>query len=816
MNGDKPQDTGGLSSQYQTYERQKCFIAYTERTDWSDDLLSACQEVLCRPEFNLESDYAGKHFDPDVPLRQKALELIANARYGIYDLSYWQDKEGKWQIPSNVFIELGMAIALNRPILLLRHANNRELELPDCLKSVSGHILRFSGETTLKRALLKRLPQWVNAPPERDWWNRYCIFGGRVCEYRGAHPRAKQWGQKTLRCHISDGPDVDRDDFRGVVEDVLGRFGNVMFDYLDALPVAKGYDFLLCTRCQTVRSTPFAIYRITPNTPAETFIAIGMSIALEAQFEYKISKILLTDNVQDVPSLLSGYEVVVARSDKDRKSHLRTFMPTVVQKVRETAWKPRPLPFIESVLPLVREVRAEAGKLSRFLPAGDLSLNLESRHLTKGELTYKLTPKEFELLKAFMRNPGRVLSRKYLMKKVWETDYVGDTRTLDVHIRRLREKIEDNPSNPLYLRTVRGVGYRFEAQVSDRVFGTVKWFDAPKGWGFITKADGEDIFVRYSGIVGEGYQDLAEGQRVEFTIEQTPKGPQAVQVVPLEDNLARDYQPISSPFLFGAPVRDPVMFFDREEELTRALMLIEREQHLSIVGPRRIGKTSLLLAIRQRLQDRKEYICLSIDMQGLRSEQEFYLRLEKELKRAPGAKLPSDDAKEVSVLEVETILGEVKRNEQRVVLLLDEFEVAAQGFLAGELSDQFFGTLRAWGSSNLITMVVVSATDLFELAVGSQMASPFANIFTVLRLGAFSREVASQLATLSGSVPFSQEEVDFIVDTTGGHPFFIQMFCSLLIEAKNRDLGQVDLQAVRKQFLEQIEPYRGVLDDALK
>jgi hypothetical protein len=347
VSGEDSQDTGGLSPQYHTYERQKCFIAYTEQAQWSDDLLSACREVLSRPEFNLEPDYARKHFYPDVPLRQKALELIANARYGIYDLSYWRDEKGKWQMPRNVFIELGMAIAFNRPTLLLRHANNRELELPECLKSVKGHILEFSGETTLERVLEERLPQWVNAPPDRDWWNRYCIFGGRTCEHRKAHPRAKQWGQKTLRCHISDSPDVDRDDFRAVIEEVLGRFSNVTFDYLDALSLTKGYDFLLCTHCQTVRSTPFAIYRITPRTLAETCVAVGMSIALESQFEYKIPKILFVEDVHTIPSLLSGYEVVVARNDTERKSHLRTFMPTVIQKVQETAWEPRPLPFVE-------------------------------------------------------------------------------------------------------------------------------------------------------------------------------------------------------------------------------------------------------------------------------------------------------------------------------------------------------------------------------------------------------------------------------------------------------------------------------------
>lgn len=337
----------GMRRQYQSYERQKCFIAFTERVDWAGDLLDACQEILRRPEFNLEPDYAGRHLILDAPLRQKALELIANARYGIYDLSYWRDEKGAWQVPRNVFIELGMAIALNRPTLLLRHASNQELDLPECLKSVSQHILVFSGQSTLKLALKQRLPQWINALPEQAWWNRHCIFGGRVCEYREAHPRSRQWGQKKLCCHISDGLDIDRSDFRNVVEEVLERFNDITYKYLDGLSEINGYDFLLCSHCQTVRSTPFAIYRISRHTPPETFMAIGMSTALEAQFEYTIPKLILTEDPQDVPSLLTGYEVVVARNDGERKMHLRRFMPTVVQKVRETVWKPRPLPFID-------------------------------------------------------------------------------------------------------------------------------------------------------------------------------------------------------------------------------------------------------------------------------------------------------------------------------------------------------------------------------------------------------------------------------------------------------------------------------------
>ena len=66
-----------------------------------------------------------------------------------------------------------------------------------------------------------------------------------------------------------------------------------------------------------------------------------------------------------------------------------------------------------------------------------------------------------------MSHPNEVLSRRYLMKHGWNTDYLGDTRTLDVHIRWVREAIEDNPSKPRYVRTVRGVGYRFVLSVSN-------------------------------------------------------------------------------------------------------------------------------------------------------------------------------------------------------------------------------------------------------------------------------------------------------------------------------------------------------------
>jgi DNA-binding response OmpR family regulator len=98
----------------------------------------------------------------------------------------------------------------------------------------------------------------------------------------------------------------------------------------------------------------------------------------------------------------------------------------------------------------------------RELTAGSLSLDPDTRVLTRGQDVIQLRPKEAALLALFMQNQGKVLNRPEIIRRVWETDYVGDTRTLSVHIRWLRLKIEDDPNHPRLLRTVRGIGYRFE------------------------------------------------------------------------------------------------------------------------------------------------------------------------------------------------------------------------------------------------------------------------------------------------------------------------------------------------------------------
>jgi two-component system OmpR family response regulator len=97
-----------------------------------------------------------------------------------------------------------------------------------------------------------------------------------------------------------------------------------------------------------------------------------------------------------------------------------------------------------------------------IIQAGELQINVNQHTVTLGEKQITLKPKEFDLLAFLARHRGQVLTRETLLERVWDYDYSGGTRTVDVHIRWLREKIETDPSKPHYIHTVFGVGYKFE------------------------------------------------------------------------------------------------------------------------------------------------------------------------------------------------------------------------------------------------------------------------------------------------------------------------------------------------------------------
>ena len=115
----------------------------------------------------------------------------------------------------------------------------------------------------------------------------------------------------------------------------------------------------------------------------------------------------------------------------------------------------------------IRAVLRRGGETEELLPpvleGGPVRMDIERHVVTVDGESLRLPLKEFELLEMLLRNAGRVLTRMQLIDRVWGSDYVGDTKTLDVHIKRLRAKMEPDPANPRHIVTLRGLGYKYEA-----------------------------------------------------------------------------------------------------------------------------------------------------------------------------------------------------------------------------------------------------------------------------------------------------------------------------------------------------------------
>lgn len=112
---------------------------------------------------------------------------------------------------------------------------------------------------------------------------------------------------------------------------------------------------------------------------------------------------------------------------------------------------------------LRRRITESSPSNSGQLIAGPVKIDIDKHTITINGLPASLPLKEFELLEFLVRNSGRVLTRTQLIDRVWGSDYFGDTKTLDVHIKRLRAKIESDPANPTYIQTIRGLGYKFQS-----------------------------------------------------------------------------------------------------------------------------------------------------------------------------------------------------------------------------------------------------------------------------------------------------------------------------------------------------------------
>ena len=196
-------------------------------------------------------------------------------------------------------------------------------------------------------------------------------------------------------------------------------------------------------------------------------IEAGDGAAGIAEFDRRGADIVLLDLM--MPGL-SGTEVC-------RQLRLRGAVPVIMLTARDTEidkvvglelgaddYVTKPFSHRE----LVARMRAvlRRGQDSELVPdiieVAGVRMDVERHEVSVNGERLKLALKEFELLEILLRNAGRVMTRGQLIDRIWGADYVGDTKTLDVHIKRLRTKIEPDPTNPRYLITVRGLGYKFE------------------------------------------------------------------------------------------------------------------------------------------------------------------------------------------------------------------------------------------------------------------------------------------------------------------------------------------------------------------
>ncbi|MZP28988.1 response regulator [Heliobacterium undosum] len=170
---------------------------------------------------------------------------------------------------------------------------------------------------------------------------------------------------------------------------------------------------------------------------------------------------------------LDGLELCRRVRSRNHSSHLPILMLTAkgeeVDKViglemgaDDYMTKPfSPRELVARIKALLRRTTRSDARPGGPMQVGELTIDAERYEIRVGGVKQDLTPKEFELLRWLASHPGKVFTREFLLERIWGYDFFGDSRTVDVHIRHLRQKVEKDPGNPRYIETVRGVGYKF-------------------------------------------------------------------------------------------------------------------------------------------------------------------------------------------------------------------------------------------------------------------------------------------------------------------------------------------------------------------
>jgi two-component system response regulator RegX3 len=216
--------------------------------------------------------------------------------------------------------------------------------------------------------------------------------------------------------------------------------------YREALSVALEREGF---RVETAADGPEAIERFDAAHPALVLLDVmlprmsGVDVCRELRTRSQVPIIMVTAKTAEIDAVV-GLEVG-ADDYVTKPFRLRELVARVRAALRRA---PRP--------------GAERGSLEETIEVGDVRVDVARHEVLVHDELVPLPLKEFELLELLMLNAGRVLTRDVLIDRIWGPNYYGDTKTLDVHVKRLRSKIEDDPARPTRIVTVRGVGYRYE------------------------------------------------------------------------------------------------------------------------------------------------------------------------------------------------------------------------------------------------------------------------------------------------------------------------------------------------------------------
>lgn len=315
--------------------KEKCFIGYFEKSPLNEDLLSTCKELFCESPYNFDLVGLINSSITEVTEREAILDSIKEAAYGVYDISYQKDENGNWHIPGDILIKIGIAIASNQKILLVRDSRKKIFRLPEILQGIDLPIIEFSGGKTLRDGLQREFHKVFSAT-EKDQSYQQCSFIRKSCMYTEMHPRLFHVGYQEIKTIIVDGND-GKEDFRHTLERVLRRQNKIQYEFYEKAYQQYNEAINFCAFCKAIRSSYIHIFRITEDAPAEVYIGLGISLFL-AKLPYSIPRLIFLDTEIMSLSLLEGYKNVVrTKTAREKEKILDQFIASAIKVITEIA-----------------------------------------------------------------------------------------------------------------------------------------------------------------------------------------------------------------------------------------------------------------------------------------------------------------------------------------------------------------------------------------------------------------------------------------------------------------------------------------------